>query len=386
MKYYTPLMVIVWLALAVLCILTKENDRFSKRRKNTLYFTYLFVALAGLAEWVGIQISGNTNISPWILRVVKLIDYILTPACGVAIILQFQSKSIWRKIAFVVLGVNILFQIISFFTGWMVIVNEDNTYVHGPVYYFYIAEYLLITALAIIEFMNYGRRFRKQNVISLYASLLFVIAGVMMQEILGKEVRLAYLSLTICLALLFIHNSEFALLQSDDKIYEQKIRISEDPLTGLYSRYAYTQHLQDLSELEALPENLVVFSIDINGLKYVNDNFGHSAGDELIRGAANCIYNVLSRYGKCFRTGGDEFIVFTNMDDDMILDAVEALKQGALKWHGKEAEFLSLSVGYAKASENLDVPVEKLISLADEKMYKDKDEYYKNNNIERRKN
>ena len=98
MKYYTPLMVLVWLSLAVLTILTVENDRFSKKKKNTLYLTFSIVAVAALFEWLGVQISGNTKFSPWILRIVKFFDYILTPIAGGTIILQFGKKNIWKKI------------------------------------------------------------------------------------------------------------------------------------------------------------------------------------------------------------------------------------------------------------------------------------------------
>lgn len=63
MKYYTPLIVLVWLSLAVLTILTVENDRFSKKKRNTLYLTFSIVAVAALFEWLGVQISGNTKFS-----------------------------------------------------------------------------------------------------------------------------------------------------------------------------------------------------------------------------------------------------------------------------------------------------------------------------------
>ncbi|MBR5705734.1 MAG: diguanylate cyclase, partial [Deltaproteobacteria bacterium] len=59
----------------------------------------------------------------------------------------------------------------------------------------------------------------------------------------------------------------------------------------------------------APPEDLAVFSIDVNGLKTVNDSLGHDAGDELIRGAADCISAAFGQTGKCYRTGGDEFVV-----------------------------------------------------------------------------
>ena len=383
MKYYTPLIVLVWLSLAVLTILTIENDRFSKKKRNTLYLTFSIVAVAALFEWLGVQISGNTNFSPWILKVVKFFDYILTPIAGGTIILQFGEKNIWKKIMFILLGVNILFQIISLFTGWMIVINDNNTYSHGQLYYLYIALYLVVIILVIIEFMLYGKRFRKQNVASLYASLGLVIVGILLQEILGGEVRLAYIALTICLALLFIHNSEFAQLELDDRFYEQKIKILEDPLTTLFSRYAYNAAIEEMTTFKFLANDLVVFLIDVNGLKAINDRLGHSAGDELIRGAANCIYAAFSHYGKCYRTGGDEFVVIANMSEDAIDEAITLLNDLAKKWQNAKEIELSLSVGYAKACDNLTCNISELIDLADENMYKEKAEYYEDKNIAR---
>ena len=376
MKYYTPLIVLVWLSLAVLTILTIENDRYSKRKKNTLYLTFSIVAVAALFEWLGVQISGKTNLSPWILRIVKLFDYILTPIAGGTIILQFGKNNIWKKIMFIILGVNVLFQIICLFNEGMIVINDDNSYAHGKLYFLYIALYVAVIILVIIEFMIYGKRFRRQNVASLYASLFVVIVGIAFQEILGKEVRLAYISLTICLATLFIHNSEFAQLELDDKFYEQKIKILEDPLTTLFSRHAYNTVIEEMSNLKFLANDLVVFLIDVNGLKAVNDKFGHNVGDELIRGAANCIYASLSHYGKCYRTGGDEFVVIANMSDEAIKEKMALLSDLTNKWQsGKDIE-LSLSVGYAKASENVNSNIVELVNLADENMYKEKAEYY----------
>ena len=383
MKYYTPLIVLVWLSLAVLTILTIENDRFSKKKRNTLYLTFSIVAVAALFEWLGVQISGNTNFSPWILKVVKFFDYILTPIAGGTIILQFGKKNIWKKIMFILLGVNILFQIISLFTGWMIVINDNNTYSHGQLYYLYIALYLAVIILVIIEFMLYGKKFRKQNVASLYASLGLVIVGILLQEILGGEVRLAYIALTICLALLFIHNSEFAQLELDDRFYEQKIKILEDPLTTLFSRYAYNSAIEEMTTYKFLANDLVVFLIDVNGLKATNDRLGHSVGDELIRGAANCIYAAFSHYGKCYRTGGDEFVVIANMSEDAIDEAITLLNDLAKKWQNAKEIELSLSVGYAKACDNLTCNISELIDLADENMYKEKAEYYEDNHITR---
>ena len=77
MKYYTPLIVIVWLSLAILCILAIENDRFSKNKKRILFFSYGIVALAALFEWLGVILSLKGTVNPSIIKVFKYFDYLL---------------------------------------------------------------------------------------------------------------------------------------------------------------------------------------------------------------------------------------------------------------------------------------------------------------------
>ena len=138
----------------------------------------------------------------------------------------------------------------------------------------------------------------------------------------------------------------------------------------------------EISKIRAffLANDLVVFLIDVNGLKAVNDKLGHSAGDELIRGAANCIYAALSHYGKCYRTGGDEFVVIANMSDESVEEALGLLNDLTKKWQVGKEMGLSLSVGCAKVSDNLNSNITELVNLADENMYKEKAEYYEENN------
>lgn len=386
MDYYTPISILIWISLLVLCILVHENNRFKKNKKYILYFTYIIVGLAALFEWLGVQLNGNMDFSLWLLRVVKLFDYILTPIAGGVVVLQFETKGIFKKLIYIFLGFNILFQFVSLFTGWMIEVDSLHVYSHGNLYNIYVATYLLITILVIVEFFIYGMKFKKQNRLSLLAILLFVLTGIVMQEVLGHSVRTAYISLVLCLALLYIHNQEFSELASDDKMHEQLIKISVDPLTGISSRYAYNQEVINLSELKALPSDLVAISIDINGLKRVNDNLGHLAGDELICGASQCISNTFIKCGKCYRTGGDEFIVFIHNDNDEEINGlVSNLMDNANSWHGSLATNLSISAGYAKASDYKNVNIETLISIADQKMYEQKNKYYLENNLEKRK-
>lgn len=385
MDYYTPITILIWIALLVMCILVHENNRFTQEKKYILYFTYILLGCAALFEWLGVQLNGNMKFSPWLLRVVKLFDYILTPIAGGVVVLQFQTKGVFKKLIYIFLGFNIIYQFVSFFTGWMITVDSEHVYNHGPGYNVYVVTYLIITLLVIVEFFIYGKKFKKQNRISLIAILLFVLTGIVMQEVLGRSVRTAYISLVLCLALLYIHNQEFSELASDDKMHEQLIKISVDPLTGISSRYAYNQEVMNYKALKTLPNDLVAISIDINGLKRVNDNFGHLAGDELICGASQCISNTFIKYGKCYRTGGDEFIVFIHSNsEDEIKGLTALLKDNAKAWKGSLAPNLSLSIGYARVCNFDNVTIENLISLADQKMYADKNKYYEENNLLKR--
>ena len=341
------------------------------------------IAFAGLMEWLGVQLNGNPSTSPVLLKIVKCADYISTPLAGATIVLHFKSFSIWKKLIGGIIITNTLFQIISAFTSWTVVVNAQNIYSHGVLYPVYMALYVLLTIFIGIEFITFGQYFRKHNRASLYSVLVVVLVSVMMQELLGGEFRTAYLGLVLGVGMLFIHITEFTSLQTDDVVEKQEIAITTDALTGIANRYAYEKALNMLDEAKELPENLTMFSIDINGLKTVNDTLGHSAGDELICGTANVVKDTFKKDGVCYRTGGDEFIVICDMDKDRTKEMVEVLKQNASAWHGKMVNELHFATGYARAVDYPELTAEKLVAVADKVMYEEKAEYYRANSIER---
>ncbi|MCR5626935.1 MAG: GGDEF domain-containing protein [Lachnospiraceae bacterium] len=131
-----------------------------------------------------------------------------------------------------------------------------------------------------------------------------------------------------------------------------------------------------------LIEDFVLFSIDVNGLKTVNDTKGHAAGDELIKGAANCLALTVGNRGKAYRTGGDEFMAIVNHSDPEGLR--KDIKRKADEWHGVYNEFLAVSVGYAAFKDNPEVSIDELEHRADQDMYAEKERYYMEKGIKRR--
>lgn len=94
-----------------------------------------------------------------------------------------------------------------------------------------------------------------------------------------------------------------------------------DALTGLYNRHAFETDTNELRE--KLCEDLIVFSFDSNGLKKINNTYGHSAVDKLLRLAGICIDYPFGKYGKVYRYGGDKFIALIYVDSrkiNLILD------------------------------------------------------------------
>lgn len=382
--YYSSIILISWMTLGVLIILVWENNRIKKSDKKIFYISYLLIAISALAELVGLKINGNVNVPAWVIVLVKAMDYIHTPLAGGAIVAQLQIRNKFSKVLQGILGLNIVFQIVSIFTGWMVTVDANHYYSHGPLYVFYMVEYFTILVIVIIQFILYGLKFSKHNRLSLFGVLVLVIAGIGIQELFGKEFRTAYITLSVGATLLFIHYSEYSQLRSDKKIQEQSVLITTDSLTGARSRYAYSQKLNEYDAMPKLPDDLTVFLIDIDGLKRTNDTLGHDAGDELIRGSAECIEKTFKDYGCVYRIGGDEFVVFAQMDRAQAEKLIPKLNERAAAWKGKEVKTISLSSGFAIASEFPGLSCEQLANEADEEMYKAKSEYYRVTGFKRR--
>ena len=385
LSYYTANNILCWIALGTLCILVRENGRLHPEDKRLLYLTYLLIGLSALAEWCGVQLNGRADLPSWMIKLAKCADYILSPMAGGALVLQMKLRNRWRDLMLGILAGNAVLQGISFFTGWMITVDAENHYTHGPLYLIYMAVCMAVIVLLIVEFILYGRAFRHQNRISLYAIMVIVALGVALQELLPSAPRTIYIALSLGAALMFIHYMEFFAIAIDDHVSAQQVQLETDILTGALNRYAYTNALLEYADGKLVPQDLVVFTVDINGLKQANDSLGHEAGDELIRGAAQCIKDTLGQHGDCYRTGGDEFVVLARMNAAKAAAMAERLESETKRWHGELVGQLSLSMGCALALEHPGLSAEKLAHEADLAMYAAKAAYYRNSGIDRRR-
>ena len=164
------------------------------------------------------------------------------------------------------------------------------------------------------------------------------------------------------------------------------LRSVTDDMTGFMNRRAYKAQLEFYRN-NPIPDNLVFTVFDINQLKQVNDTLGHAAGDELIYGFADIaekLKHLLGKNKKIYRTGGDEFVgIFYLTPDEYAIGEREFFIH-VNQWQGKLVKNMSISAGHACKVDYPDANIDELAKLADERMYKAKAEYYKNNGLDRR--
>ena len=396
MTYYTTVMALTWMSLAVLAELVRENNRMSAGRRRLCYAEFALIGASALAEWTGVALAGFVGLPTWLILIAKWADYVLTPLAGGAIAWQLRIHNRWEKALNALLVFNVVFQTIAFLTGQMIVLDANNHYTHGNQHVVYVAVYLAVFFIIAVQFVLFGRSYSKQNRGSLYMTLALAIGGVVLQELHGGEVRVAYLSLALGAAFLYIRNGEFFQLAQDENMQEQRALLMVDDLTGVGSRRAYSAALEELAS-RGVDAGLAAFCVDVNGLKETNDTLGHAAGDELIRAAASCIRDVFSPESSCYRTGGDEFVVLANMSKAQAEQAMAELEREARTWRvnnndgdksggDKSAgEGLHLAAGYALAADWPDATPEELVMQADQAMYDAKEAFYRQAGRDRRR-
>ncbi|MCF0109894.1 MAG: GGDEF domain-containing protein [Erysipelotrichaceae bacterium] len=163
----------------------------------------------------------------------------------------------------------------------------------------------------------------------------------------------------------------FLSLQKEYYSRKLQIRAYMDELTGVFNRNWLIHQLEEFHS--TYNANLNIAVIDINGLKYMNDNFGHDAGDKLIIDMADALKNTFGKDGQIARMGGDEFALISQLSKD----AMASLMDKLLTCKHTGDHDLNFSTGWVSHEEfPLASPME-LLKIADARMYIDKQEFYK---------
>ncbi|WMI80332.1 GGDEF domain-containing protein [Anaerotignum sp. MB30-C6] len=258
----------------------------------------------------------------------------------------------------------------SSFHHWIFYVDERNHYNQGDLYFlqnFMVYGYILASAMT-----SYAR-YRKENICEkrrIYLHL-FIYSTI---PLLGKALEMFFPwmrttapSIVISIVMLYLSM--------------MKAEIFLDPLTKLYNRRQFQQHLLQHSN-HIKSKNIFLIFFDINNFKRINDNFGHIEGDKALVIVAQILKNVFTdKNAFLARYGGDEFAVILSKDEKEIVACLDQVEHALFEVSQCLPYKLSLSVGYSIYGEDNATTIESLVQAADKKMYCDKQER-KNNSYD----
>jgi len=196
---------------------------------------------------------------------------------------------------------------------------------------------------------------------------------------------LIILLLTVALVVVILSVQRVHLLV-DKKLADQRANLYRqanfDPLTGLANRLYFELAARKMVyKAERDHEHLVIYFIDLNGFKSINDIQGHDAGDAVLKTVGRVLRQNLRNEDLAARFGGDEFVIMVRNVRDLngLLHIMEKLRASLLAppVDGVDTQRLSASIGFAYTGIH-GYAYDNLIRIADSSMYGEKHNHYAN--------
>jgi diguanylate cyclase (GGDEF)-like protein len=163
--------------------------------------------------------------------------------------------------------------------------------------------------------------------------------------------------------------NEQSIFTIDNNIYylkDREILLYKDKLTGLYNKTFFEEELSRLDTKRQLPISLIMG--DINGLKLINDAFGHSMGDSVLKKAAEIMTSSFRDEDIISRVGGDEFVILLPMTmEKTALEIVERVKK---KCEKNPLEYIKINISFGVATKtSMEEDINKIYKKAEDRMY-----------------
>lgn len=341
------ILILILSAFAIILATTAFLDKKATRR------TYVLIGIVFLLSIsVFIEFYYENNPDFRILRTVLMaIRYSATPLIVAQIIYTLAKRE--KLYIFIPAAILLILDIVSIFTGIVFSINEvTNDLERGPLGYLpFIVAGLYCAFLIYLLIVRSNKR--ALEIIPICFLALAFLSGIIFPFVFGSNFSQIFCS-TIAIALFIYY--VFSILQLTKK----------DALTGLLNRQAYyAETSRDYKDITA------IVSLDMNGLKVINDTYGHDAGDEALITLGLCFARACKNKQSAYRMGGDEFaIVCRKTSEEEVNKLVERINK-----YVAETKY-TCSIGYCYQQDGF-LNLDELLKISDERMYSNKAEYYK---------
>lgn len=347
-----------------------------KRKSNSQVRLWLFLIL-GTALSIAImetfeQVTAQVFKSVLATTIIASILYVLRPLCIILFIFlsKQEFKGAWIPLLVVPTVINIIVCLFPFFEptahltfyftgGEKVDWNPGTVALFRYMPHIVSAFYLILLLIRTFSLVKKRHFF---DATSLVVCAVVVCLATIIETFFNEEGDVFLLSSSIGISAVFYHLF----------LYERAS--SRDALTGLFDRATYFDDTAKMSK-----DITGIIQLDMNGLKYLNDNYGHLEGDKGLITIAKTIKLFETPNMYSYRIGGDEFIVLVVGDGEAsIRRFIDSFREELGKTH------YYCSIGYS-IRKDYSITIDKLLKESEALMYKDKSEFYKKSNIERRK-
>ena len=360
------------LCIAVAMIFISVHN-WKTHKKESIYSILIMVEAIVLAVFLYMERYGKEHNYVALATVCGFFGYVLRPVCLVFFIrLVTARREKYSFLFYLPLIVNVAIYSLALFMNsetlsHLVFYYEfdgvETVFRRGRLYLNFFAHVISAAYLGYLIYVSIKRLKGKHisDAVTIMICAAFVVIAVATESIFSNE-DIQLLNVTIAITALFYY------------LFIYTERTKTDPLTGLFNRETY------YSDMHKLGKSINgVIQLDMNGLKWINDNFGHLAGDKALTMVSRVLEDSSKRNMYVYRLGGDEFtILAVNCKEEDILETINSIKDrlSKTKFH--------CSIGYA-LKEADDTSLDVTIKRAETRMYQDKEEFYKQAKFERRK-
>ena len=288
------------------------------------------------------------------LRIVLMAArYSATPLILAMILLTLVKRARWQ--VFIPAVLLVIVNVISIFTGVVFGISETGALQRGPLGCLPFIAAGIYCFFLVFVLLRQSNRQTAEIIPIVFLGFAFV-SGLVLPFVLGKDYARIFCT-TIAVALFVYY--VFSILQLTKK----------DALTGLLNRHAYYAATADN------PKDITALvSIDMNGLKTVNDTGGHAAGDTALSTLALCFLRAAKQRQSVYRVGSDEFAIIcrrtSESDVKQLLERIEKNVSGTI---------YSCAAGYSYSPDG-DKSIDEMQKESDKMMYAKKEQYYRNSN------
>lgn len=284
----------------------------------------------------------------------------------------FHKIEIRSKIIYLIIAVNVinfLLVILSQSFKWYYYIDSENIYHRGELYWVSILLMVVLMAVALIIVVENRNSIEKKK----YFSLIFFpippsICVILQMLFYGLAVNLSSVSISLLVVFINIQNHSMNI----------------DYLTGAYNRKKLDIYMKEKISCCSENKTFAAILIDMDNFKFINDTFGHIAGDNALETSVKLIKSCIRKTDFLARFGGDEFCIVLEMEDISDLETTIFRINHSLKIHNQHSNNqykLGFSMGYAVYDYNAHMNVEEFQKHIDILMYEKKRKNKETNDV-----